>query len=94
MTAEEIIRLFGGQTALSRLLGKHPSTPQYWLVSGRIPEKWHAEILAAAEAKSIALTPADLSAHLDTAVAGDRKSTITEAIREVLPRRASPYLRK
>lgn len=90
MTAEEIIGLFGGQTALARLLGKHPSTPQYWLASGRIPEKWHAEILAAAEGKGIALTPADLSAHLDRAEAGERKSTITEAIREVLRRAGKP----
>lgn len=90
MTAEEIIGLFGGQTALARLLGKHPGAPQYWLASGRIPEKWHAEILAAAEGKGIALTPADLSAHLDHAEAGGRKSTITEAIREVLRRAGEP----
>ncbi len=59
--AEAVIEKFGSQSALARALGKGQTTVQHWAKVGRIPEKWHEEILRIAEEKSIALIPSDFT---------------------------------
>lgn len=58
--AEYVIGKFGGAAALSRMLGKGPSTVQYWRKVGTIPAKWHERILSLARERGIDLSPADL----------------------------------
>jgi hypothetical protein len=60
--AERVIQRFGGQSKLARLLGKKPSTVQYWGSTGRIPPKWHSQLLQLAEQEKISLTPSELVA--------------------------------
>jgi myo-inositol-1-phosphate synthase len=63
--AEQIIQRFGGQSALSSLLGKRQSTVQHWAKTGRIPAQWHRPLLELARARGIALEPQDfVSANL------------------------------
>lgn len=58
-TAQRIIKKFGGQTKLARLIGKGQSTVQHWSKSGIIPAKWQQELLLLAKAHDIDLTPSD-----------------------------------
>jgi hypothetical protein len=37
-TAREIVKLFGGQSALAELIGKGQSTVAYWVKAGVIPD--------------------------------------------------------
>jgi len=60
MDASRVIEKFGGQSALARMIGKGPSTVQYWAKSGSIPAKWHTTLLQLATARSVDLTPRDL----------------------------------
>jgi hypothetical protein len=73
MSAQHVIDKFGGSSALARLLGKGPSTVQYWAKTGIIPSKWHSAILALAQENNTDLSPGDFvdlpSAIDDTAVA-------------------------
>lgn len=55
-----VIERFGGQSALARLIGKNPSTVQHWARTGRIPAKWHGEILRVARQQGVNLSPGDL----------------------------------
>lgn len=59
-TANEIIERFGGQSALARLIGKGPSTVQYWAKAERIPAKWHTKLLDIAVAEGVTLEPHEL----------------------------------
>lgn len=59
MTAREIIDRFGGQSALSRLIGKGQSTVAYWAKSGFIPAKWQAQLLEIARTNFVQLSPDD-----------------------------------
>lgn len=59
-TASDVVAKFGGQSALARLIGKGPSTVQYWIKAGSIPSKWHQQLLQIAAERSIDLTPGDL----------------------------------
>lgn len=58
-SAQRVIKKFGGQTALARLLGKSPSTVQYWSKSGTIPAKWQGQILILARGQGIELYSGD-----------------------------------
>jgi P63C domain-containing protein len=57
--AEKIIKRFGGQTQLAKLIGKNQSTVQYWAKAGTVPTKWHKQLLKIASEKSIHLSPSD-----------------------------------
>jgi hypothetical protein len=57
--AQRIIEKFGGQSALARLLGKSPSTVQYWTRAGTIPAKWQGQILTLARERGIKLYSGD-----------------------------------
>ncbi len=60
--AELIIRRFGSQTALAKLLGVGPSTVQYWATTGRIPAKWHEKIIQAARHAGVLISPSEFTA--------------------------------
>lgn len=57
--AAQIIRRFGGQSALARLLGKRQSTVQHWARTGRIPAQWHQPLMSLARQKGVVLEPKD-----------------------------------
>jgi hypothetical protein len=58
-SAQRVISKFGGQSRLAGLLGKTPSTVQYWANAGTIPAKWHSQLLALAKEQGIELYPGD-----------------------------------
>jgi hypothetical protein len=58
-TAREIVKLFGGQSALAELIGKGQSTVAYWVKAGVIPAKWQPLLLEKAQEKNIRLRPSD-----------------------------------
>ncbi|MDB5349327.1 MAG: hypothetical protein JWN86_574 [Planctomycetota bacterium] len=58
-SAEIIIQKFGGLTPLAKLIGKGPTTVQYWAKAGAIPAKWHNKLLGLAQANAIDLSPSD-----------------------------------
>ena len=58
--AQQIIARFGGQTALAGTLGIGQSTIAYWAKCGRIPAKWHTQILSLAESNNIPLASEEL----------------------------------
>src|ERR1700761_6849287 len=60
--ASRVIARFGGQSNLARLLEKRPSTVQYWGSTGRIPPRWHGDLLKLAGQEGINLTPSELVA--------------------------------
>jgi hypothetical protein len=53
---------FGGMADLARLLDLDPSAVRHWQVDrdGRIPDRWHAPILALARKKRVRVTAKDL----------------------------------
>ena len=63
--ASRVIDRFGGQSNLARLIEKRASTVQYWASTGRIPPKWHAELLSLASRQGISLAPSELVAVPD-----------------------------
>jgi hypothetical protein len=78
--AERIIERFGGTAAVASLIGKGPSTVSYWKKVGTIPAKWHAPLLAVADARGIQLVPGDF---LDRDDAGEMVGDATEVVPEV-----------
>src|SRR6266436_3160564 len=58
-SAQRVIEKFGGQSQLAILLGKTPSTVQYWAKAGIIPARWHGKILSLARSHGIDLYPSD-----------------------------------
>lgn len=58
-SAHRVIEKFGGQSALARLLGKSPSTVQYWAKTGKIPAKWQEKLLTLAQENGINLYSGD-----------------------------------
>jgi len=56
---ERIIRRFGGQSALARLLGRRQSTVEHWAQTGRIPAQWHQALLKLAREHGINLEAND-----------------------------------
>ncbi len=61
-TAQRVIKKFGGQQKLAKMLGKTQSTVAYWAKTGSIPSKWHGELLKVAAANGVALSAAELVA--------------------------------
>lgn len=59
MSADRIIKKFGGQTALAALIGKRQSTVAYWKKAGVVPAKWQPRLLELAAEKGLDLQPGD-----------------------------------
>lgn len=60
MNTRDIAKLFGGQTALAKLVGIQQSAIAYWVKSNSIPSKWHAQLLDLASSHGVDLQAADL----------------------------------
>jgi DNA-binding transcriptional regulator YdaS (Cro superfamily) len=60
MNTRDIAKLFGGQTALAKLVGIQQSAVAYWVKSNSIPAKWHAQLLDLALSHGVELQAADL----------------------------------
>jgi myo-inositol-1-phosphate synthase len=58
-SAARIIRRFGGQTVLARLLGRRQSTVEHWAATGRIPAQWHEPLMALARERGVLLEARD-----------------------------------
>lgn len=56
--SKEIIKKFGGQSSLAKLLNKGQPTIQYWAANG-IPSKWYQRLINLAKEKRISLNPDD-----------------------------------
>ena len=63
--AQNIVDKFGGQTALSKLIGKGQSAIAYWVKTGIIPAKWRIELLKIATDKNIELKSEDFDLSED-----------------------------
>ena len=59
MHAKQIIKKFGGQTALATALEKGQSTVAYWAKTGVIPVRWQAKVLSLAHQKGVELYARD-----------------------------------
>lgn len=59
--AQSVISKFGGQTALAEALHTKQSTVQYWAKTGRIPVKWHKQIVEASVRRGIEISGSDFS---------------------------------
>jgi hypothetical protein len=57
VTIPELIRACGGPVRLGRELGIRPSAISNWLYFDRVPERWHAVMLATALRLGIAWRP-------------------------------------
>lgn len=78
MAAREVITKFGGQTALSKLLGINQSAVAYWVKRGVIPSKWHMPLMDVARKNGV---PLDASDFIDTSPSintVDTKTTVLE----------------
>ncbi|TAG00030.1 MAG: cell filamentation protein Fic [Betaproteobacteria bacterium] len=60
MSAANVVKKFGGQTALSLLIRVNQSAIAYWVKKGTIPAKWHTQLLELAQRQGVDLSPADL----------------------------------
>ena len=75
MNTRDIAKLFGGQTALAKLVGIQQSAVAYWVKSNSIPSKWHAQLLDLASSNGIALQAADLiQGGVDALIINNRQS--------------------
>ncbi len=59
MSAKDVVAKFGGQTALSALIGKGQPTVSYWVKTDRIPAKWQPILLELAQVHNIDLSSDD-----------------------------------
>lgn len=60
MSASDVVKKFGGQTALAQQIGVNQSAIAYWVKRGTIPAKWHGQLLDLAARDGIDLVAADL----------------------------------
>jgi hypothetical protein len=83
MSSVDVVKKFGGQTALSQLVGINQSAIAYWVKRGSIPTKWHAKLLELAIEHGISLGASEL---IDTAGATNMpiiSSAIQDASQEI-----------
>ena len=62
MNLKQLVNKYGGQTALAEMLGIRQSAVAYWVKSGKIPSKWHHQLLSIAQKKTIDISATDLLA--------------------------------
>lgn len=60
MDITDVIKKFGGQTALARQIGVNQSAIAYWVRRGAIPIKWHSRLLDLASKTGVDLLASDL----------------------------------
>ena len=84
MNTRDIAKLFGGQTALAKLVGIQQSAVAYWVKSNSIPSKWHAQLLDLALSNGIALEAADLIQGGDDALIINKRQSADDALGDEL----------
>jgi len=77
--SERIIALFGGQTRLAGMLKINQSVVAGWKSRGVIPAARHGEVLRAAQANQIPLTPLDFFEPADIAPLAPSSASASEA---------------
>ena len=80
MNTRDIAKLFGGQTALAKLVGIQQSAVAYWVKSNSIPSKWHAQLLDLALSNGIVLEAADLIQGGDGALIINKRQSVGDAV--------------
>ena len=60
MSAADVVKKFGGQTALAQLIGVNQSAIAYWVKRGTIPAKWHMQLLELAPREGFELSASEL----------------------------------
>jgi len=60
MSVADVVKKFGGQTALSKMIGVNQSAIAYWVKKGAIPVKWHRVLMDIAVLSDVTLLPDDL----------------------------------
>ena len=76
MNVADVVKKFGGQTPLSRLIGINQSAVAYWVKRGSIPSKWHPDLLDLASRQGINLSAFDLVTVSKNIVAGINPSEV------------------
>ena len=74
---QRIIDRFGSREAFAEAADLADTTVRNWLRAGRIPQKYHFDILVAARERGVELSPADFSAHLVDALIEHQAATAT-----------------
>lgn len=62
MNVKELVKKYGGQSALSEQLGIRQSAIAYWVKKGAIPSKWHSQLLSIASKNGVDILASDLLA--------------------------------
>lgn len=62
MNVKELIKKFGGQSALAEKLGIGQSAVAYWVKKNAIPSKWHSQLLSLAHNLGVDILAVDLIA--------------------------------
>ena len=62
MNVKELIKKFGGQSALAERLGIGQSAVAYWVKKNAIPSKWHSQLLSLAHNLGVDILAVDLIA--------------------------------
>ncbi len=78
MSAKSVVEKFGGQTALSKLIGINQSAVAYWVKKGTVPAKWHSRLIEIANGLGIDLAATDLVDSKDVEVSTNLDKTSTE----------------
>ena len=60
MNIKELVKKFGGQSALAQMLNVRQSAIAYWVKCGRVPSKWYTKLLSIAREKEIDILAVDL----------------------------------
>ncbi len=63
--ASIIIKRFGGQSALAKLIEKPQPTVQHWAKTGRIPAKWQPILMDLAKQHNVNLSPSDFIEEIE-----------------------------
>ena len=84
MNTRDIAKLFGGQTALAKLVGIQQSAVAYWVKSNSIPSKWHAQLLDLALSNNVELQAADLIQGGDDALIINKRQSTDDVLGSAL----------
>ena len=84
MNTRDITKLFGGQTALAKLVGIQQSAVAYWVKSNSIPSKWHAQLLDLALSNGVELQAVDLIQGGDDALIINKRQSMDDVLGSAL----------
>ena len=82
--ADSVISRFGSQSALAQALSIRPSTVQYWSAKGKIPEKWHDQIVEAGRSVGLHISKIELGSR-EASPSDETLQVHDDAHEDVLP---------